>query len=167
MTDEPASMVVTEQPKPRGDAESEVTLKAEGKTPIWSTHYLDPCLRNSLVAIPQQVTNVTNVALTGLSSGPKTRFNTTTGAPIDGMARMAKDWFVKPDGKFTSESGAIELGLGVVNGVREGWGSDKGRKRARVEVISKSGGIKVDVVSPSLTDGRHLLGRSRSTPTDS
>lgn len=148
VTEEPSSMDgVESQPKPQRSAEKEVHLQAEGKTPIWSTHYLDPCLRNSLVNIPHQVTNVANVALSGLSSGPKTRFNTTTGAPIDGMARMAKDWLIKPDGRFTSEGGAVELALGIIDCGGESWGKDKARKRARVEVATKSGGIKVDIVS--------------------
>jgi hypothetical protein len=127
VTEEPGAMDgVESQPKPHRSAEKEVHLQAEGKTPIWSTHYIDPCLRNSLVNIPHQVTNVANVALSGLSSGPKTRFNTTTGAPIDGMARMA---------------------LGIIDCGGESWGKDKARKRARVDVATKSGGIKVDIVS--------------------
>jgi hypothetical protein len=148
VTEEPGAMDgVESQPKPHRSAEKEVHLQAEGKTPIWSTHYIDPCLRNSLVNIPHQVTNVANVALSGLSSGPKTRFNTTTGAPIDGMARMAKDWLIKPDGRFTSEGGAVELALGIIDCGGESWGKDKARKRARVDVATKSGGIKVDIVS--------------------
>jgi hypothetical protein len=90
---------------------------------------------------------MTNMALSGLSSGEKTRYNTTTGAPIDGMAKMARSWFVAPDAKFSSEYGGIELSIAVIDGSsEEQWGSDKGRKKARVEVVSRQGGIKVDLV---------------------
>ncbi|ORY35442.1 hypothetical protein BCR39DRAFT_460967, partial [Naematelia encephala] len=134
------------QNRNRPQAEKEVLLRATEKTPIWSTHYLDPCLRNPLVNIPHQVTNVTNIALTGLSSGPKTKYNATIGAPIDGLARMAKDWVVKPDARFVTEGGGIEVGVAVVDSGVEGWGREKGRKRARVECMSKAGGIKVDII---------------------
>lgn len=60
---------------------------------------------------------------------------------------MAKDWVVPPDGKFQSENGGIEIGLGVIDSGMQDWGNDKGRKRARVEVTSRMGGIKVDIVS--------------------
>jgi len=147
----PASSTIS---RPRPEAEKEVTLRATERTPIWSTHYLDPCLRNPLVNLPQQVTNIANIALSGLSSGPKERYDSTIGAPIDGLARMAKEWVVPPDGRFHSENGGIELAIGVIDSGMQGWGRDKGRKRARVEVMSKSGGIKVDVVSFGLEDQR-------------
>ncbi|WVQ99912.1 hypothetical protein IAU59_007055 [Kwoniella sp. CBS 9459] len=134
---------------PKRDAEKEVLLRATDKTPIWSTHYLDPSLRQSLINVPHQVTNVANIALSGLSSGPKERYNSTIGAPIDGFARAAKDWAISPDGRFVSEHGGQELGVGIINSGGDGWGRDKGRKKARVEVVSKSGGIKVDVVEIS------------------
>ncbi|OCF40825.1 hypothetical protein I317_05360 [Kwoniella heveanensis CBS 569] len=134
---------------PKRDAEKEVFLRATDKTPIWSTHYLDPSLRQSLINVPHQVTNVANIALSGLSSGPKERYNSTIGAPIDGLARAAKDWAISPDGRFVSEHGGQELGVGIINSGGDGWGRDKGRKKARVEVVSKSGGIKVDVVEIS------------------
>lgn len=76
------------------------------------------------------------------------RYSSTTGAPIDGMAKLARSWFVAPDAKFTSEYGGIELSLAVVDGSSEDqWGSDKGRKKARIEVASRQGGIRIDMVS--------------------
>lgn len=130
----------------RPSAEKEVFLRATDKTPIWSTHYLDPCLRSSL-NVPPQVTNAANVALRGLGSGQKTRYNSTIGAPIDGLARAAKDWVVPADAKFVSELGGIEVCVAVIDGGADGWGKEKSRKKARVEAFSKQGGIKVDVVS--------------------
>lgn len=82
-------------------------------------------------------------------------FNTTIGAPIDGLAREVKGWTIGADGKFSTEEGGIELGIGVIRsgrvegeGGKEGKdkGKDKGRKTARVEVNSKKGGVKVDVI---------------------
>lgn len=138
--------------------EQGVNLVANDEKPIWSTHYIDPHLRNPIVSVPSQVTNMTNMALSGLSSGEKTRYNTTTGAPIDGMAKLARSWFVAPDAKFTSEYGGIELSLAVVDGSSEDqWGSDKGRKKARIEVASRQGGIRIDMVCPpsSPSDNRN------------
>lgn len=133
--------------RPRPQAEKEVFLRSSDKTPIWSTHYLDPCLRSSLVDVPHHVTNAANIALSGLSTGPKTRYNSTIGAPIDGLARAARDWVVPADARFVSEIGGIEIGVAVIDsGVNE-WGKEKGRKKARVEASSKQGGIKIDVVS--------------------
>ncbi|KAI9637335.1 uncharacterized protein MKK02DRAFT_24401, partial [Dioszegia hungarica] len=132
-------------PKPRRPAEESVVLKADGRTPIWSTHFLDPCLRNPLINIPQQVADMTNKAVSNLAAK-----DAATAAQVDGMARLAKGWFVPPDGKFATDKGAIELGLGVIDcGGREGeegWGRDKGRRRARVEVFSRTGGIKLDLI---------------------
>jgi len=148
-TDEPmleSSSAPTSPTRPRPTAEKEIFLRATDKTPIWSTHYLDPCLHTSLMNVPHQVTNAANVALTGLSSGQKSRYNSTVGAPIDGMARAARDWIVPADAKFVSEIGGIEVGVAVVDGGLDGWGKEKGRRRARVEAISKQGGIKIDVV---------------------
>ncbi|WWC93630.1 hypothetical protein V866_000465 [Kwoniella sp. B9012] len=135
--------------KPRRDAEKEVLLRAQDRMSIWSTHYLDPSLKQSLIHVPHQVTNAANIALSGLSSGPKEKYNTTIGAPIDGLAKMAKEWVVTPDARFIAEHGGIELGLGVINShnpQQQDWEKDKGRKKARVEVSSKTGGIKVDIV---------------------
>jgi hypothetical protein len=87
------------------------------------------------------------MALSGLAGGEKTGWNSTTGAPIDGMARLAKEWFLPPDGRFTADKGPIELSVGVVDAGETGWGREKGRKRARVEVVNKAGGIKVELVS--------------------
>lgn len=146
----PQVQSVLARPPPTGfraKAESHAELRADGKTPIWSTHYLDPFLKEALFLVHPQVSNVANMALSGLASAPKSRFNTTIGAPIDGLAKLAKDWVIPADGKFVSEAGAIELGLGVVDCGSEGWGKEKGRKKARVEVQSKSGGVKIDLVS--------------------
>ena len=92
------------------------------------------------------------MALSGIAGGEKTGWNSTTGAPMDGMARLAKEWFLTPDGRFTGDKGPIELGVGVVDAGETGWGREKGRKRARVEVINKAGGIKVDLVSIWIPD---------------
>jgi hypothetical protein len=127
--------------------EQGVNLVANDEKAIWSTHFIDPQLRNPIVSMPSQVTNMTNMALSGLASGEKMRYNSTTGAPIDGMAKLARSWFVAPDAKFSSEYGGIEVSLAVVDGSsEEQWGSDKGRKKARVEVISRQGGIRFDLV---------------------
>ncbi|WWC71671.1 uncharacterized protein I206_105629 [Kwoniella pini CBS 10737] len=130
------------------DAEKEVLLRAQDRMCIWSTHYLDPTLKESIFQVPHQVSNAANIALSGLSSGPKTRYDSTIGAPIDGLAKMAKEWVVAPDARFMSEHGGIELGLGIINShqVEDAWAKDKGRKKARVEVTSRSGGIKVDLL---------------------
>jgi hypothetical protein len=136
--------------KPHRTAVSEqgVNLVANDEKAIWSTHYIDPQLRNPIVSMPSQVTNMTNMALSGLSSGDKTKYNSTTGAPIDGMAKLARSWFVAPDAKFSSEYGGIEVSLAVVDGSsEEQWGSEKGRKKARVEIISRQGGIRFVLVS--------------------
>lgn len=69
------------------------------------------------------------------------------GGSVDGMAKLAKEWFVPPDARFTADKGPIELGIGVVDAGDNEWGREKGRKRARVEVVNRSGGIKVDLVS--------------------
>ncbi|WVW85742.1 hypothetical protein I302_107780 [Kwoniella bestiolae CBS 10118] len=139
--------------RPRRDAEKEVLLRAQERMSIWSTHYLDPSLRQSLIHVPHQVTNAANIALSGLSSGPKEKYNSTIGAPIDGLAKMAKEWVVNPDARFIAEHGGIELGLGVINSLGTGtgagqqdWERDKGRKKARVEASSRTGGIKVDLL---------------------
>jgi hypothetical protein len=142
--------------------EQGVNLVANDEKAIWSTHYIDPQLRNPIVSMPSQVTNMANVALSGLASGEKTRYNATTGAPIDGMAKLARSWFVAPDAKFSSEYGGIELSLAVVDGSEEEkWGSGKGRKKARVEVISRQGGIRVDLVSFSNVHDTWLMTSSR------
>jgi hypothetical protein len=69
------------------------------------------------------------------------------------MARLAKEWFVPPDGQFQGDKGPIELGIGVVDRGDAEWGREKGRKRARVEVGNRSGGIKVDLVSEKRRGG--------------
>jgi len=162
--DEPTSPVSPTRPRP--GAEKEVFLRASDKTPIWSTHYLDPCLRTSLINVPHHVTNAANIALTGLSSGPKTTYNQTIGAPVDGLAKAARDWIVPADARFVSETGGIEVGVAVVDGGGDAWGREKGRKRARVEASSKQGGIKIDIVRSkhlNVADGRlnwMLIGKS-------
>lgn len=146
----PTEMPGSQKPaKPHRTAtiEQGVNLVANDEKAIWSTHYIDPQLRDPIMSMPSQVTNMANVALSGLSSGEKTRYNATTGAPIDGMAKLARSWFVAPDAKFSSEYGGIELSLAIVDGSEEEkWGSDKGRKKARIEVVSRQGGIRVDLV---------------------
>jgi hypothetical protein len=142
-TSEPSN-VAHAPSRPRPPIEKEVTLRSPDKTPIWSTHYLDPSLRT--FGLSQNLTNVATMAFSGLSSGDKARYNNSTGAPADGVAKAAKEWVVPPDGRFISETGGIELGLGVVDSGAQGWGKEKGRKRARIEVMSKSGGIRVDLV---------------------
>jgi len=135
------------KPHRTATVEQGVNLVAVDEKAIWSTHYIDPQLRNPIMSMPSQVTNMTNMALSGLSSGEKSRYNSTTGAPIDGMAKLARSWFVAPDAKFSSEYGGIELSLAVIDGSEEEkWGSDKGRKKARIEVISRQGGIRLDLV---------------------
>lgn len=139
------------KPNRNATIEQGVNLVANDEKAIWSTHYIDPQLRNPIMSMPSQVTNMTNMALSGLSSGEKTRYNSTTGAPIDGMAKLARSWFVAPDAKFSSEYGGIELAIAVIDGsAEEQWGSDKGRKKARVEVVSRQGGIRVDLVSDNV-----------------
>ena len=152
--------------RPRPATEKEVFLRATDKTTIWSTHYLDPCLHSSFVNVPHQVTNVANIALTGLSSGSKTRYNSSVGAPIDGLARAAKEWIVPADAKFVSELGGIEVGVAVVDGGGDAWGKEKGRKKARVEAISKQGGIKIDLVSTGFLRTRLMEDRTRCESTD-
>lgn len=145
----PVNGIMPTQTRPKRTApiEQGIILTAHDDKGIWSTHFVDPSLRKPIANMPPQLTNMTNTVLSGLASGPKTRFNTTTGAPIDGMAQLAKDWFVAPDAKFSSEQGGIELSLAIVDGSsEEEWGSDKGRKKARIDIGSKLGGIKVDLV---------------------
>lgn len=96
------------------------------------------------------------MALSSLVSSSK---DTSTATQVDAATRKAKAWFVPPDGKFQSDKGAIELGLGVIDsGVKEGdkngtWGRDKGRRRARVEVLTRTGGVKLDLVSSAIKEG--------------
>ena len=139
-------MSPTSPRRDRPPAEKDVFLRATEKTPLWSTHYIDPTLRNQTIKIPHQVANITNIALSGLASGPKTRYSQTVGAPLDGLARTAKEWFIAPDGRFVSQDGGIEVGVAIVDSGGKDWGQDKGRKRARIEVESRHGGIKMDVV---------------------
>ena len=139
-TNEPDAMSPTSPRRDRPPAEKDVFLRATEKTPLWSTHYIDPTLRNQTIRIPDQVTNIANIALAGLASGPKTRYNQTIGAPIDGLAKQAKEWFIAPDGRFVSQDGGIEVGMAVVDSGGKDWGKDKGRKKARIEVESRHGG---------------------------
>jgi hypothetical protein len=145
ITSEPETLSGATAARPQRSAEKEVILRATERTPIWSTHYLDPALRT--FGMPHGFTNMANIALSGLSSGQKTKYDSTIGAPIDGVAKMAKDWVVPPDGRFVTEAGGIEVGLGIIDSGGEGWGKEKSRRRARIDVISRTGGIKVDVVS--------------------
>jgi hypothetical protein len=164
-TEMPGSQKPT-KPYRTATVEQGVNLVANDEKAIWSTHYIDPQLRNPIMSMPSQVTNMANVALSGLSSGEKTRYNATTGAPIDGMAKLARSWFVAPDAKFSSEYGGIELSLAVIDGSEEEkWGSEKGRKKARVEVISRQGGIRVDLVRYHEGEAQLIIS-SRSNTTD-
>lgn len=97
--------------------------------------------------VPQQVSSIANAAMSGFNSGSKENGIGNGGTKMDELARMAKEWVAPPDGRFQSENGGVEIGLGVIDSGLQGWGRDKGRQRARVEVLSKSGGIKVEVVS--------------------
>jgi hypothetical protein len=154
----PQGVPITAHPgRLRQTAEKEVFLNATAHTPIWSTHYLDPSLSSTS-------------ALSSAGSGSK-RKRLPTGASsvtkdgVVGMARMAKEWLVPADARFTSDAGGVEVGVAVVDqfasgssaagtgnaglgmaGGGEDWGKDMGRTRARVEVVTKSGGVKVDVV---------------------
>ena len=137
--------------RPRPEAEKEVNLNAQGTTPIWSTHYIDPALSSSLVLLPPQITAAANAAFSAASSGKRKRFSTTTGAPLDGVARELKEWIVPPDGRFIAEHGPVEISLGVVDSGMEGWGKEKARKKARIDVVTKAGSVKVDIVSSCLS----------------
>ena len=150
--------------RPRPEAEKEVALRATDRTPIWSTHLLDPCLRDGLVGmkVPQQVSNIANAAMSSFNAGA--RENGNGGSRMDELARMAKEWVAPPDGRFQSENGGIEIGLGVIDSGMQGWGRDKGRQRARVEVISKSGGIKVEVVSSRFATTLTPVGNRYESP---
>lgn len=93
------------------------------------------------------MTNIANAAMSGFNAGAKENGTANGGTKMDELARMAKEWVAPPDGRFQSENGGVEIGLGVIDSGIQGWGRDKGRQRARVEVLSRSGGIKVEVVS--------------------
>ncbi|KAL1408722.1 hypothetical protein Q8F55_005535 [Vanrija albida] len=116
-----------------------------GKQPLAGTYYLDPCLHSPLIPVPHALTSLAEAALSGASAYPKERFNPTTGAPIDGMAKLAKGWVVPPDGRFETERGGVSVAIGVVDAVGEGVEA-KGRTKARVDVASKKGGVLVDLI---------------------
>lgn len=149
MTQEPSSLsaasdsaaAATRSARPR--VEKEVSLRATDKTPIWSTHYLDPSLRSTLTDVSAQLTNAASVALSGFANGSNPKYN----AQMNDLAKVAKEWTVPPDARFVTDQGGIDVSLGVVDSSVEGWGRDKGRKKARVECVSRYGGIKVEVVS--------------------
>lgn len=112
--------------------------------------------------VPQQVSNIANAAMSSFNAGA--RENGNGGSRMDELARMAKEWVAPPDGRFQSENGGIEIGLGVIDSGMQGWGRDKGRQRARVEVISKSGGIKVEVVSSRFATTLTPVGDRHESP---
>lgn len=62
--------------------------------------------------------------------------------PIGGL------WDVPPDGRFVAEDGAVDLTLGVVDGNRAGLPGE--RTRAKMEVVSRDGEVKVDLVCRTL-----------------
>lgn len=131
---------------PRPKAVAKVERVLQGKEPLSGTYYLDPCLHHPLIHVPHALTSIAEAALSGASAYPKERFNTTTGAPIDGMAKVAKGYLVPPDGRFETDKGGIGVSVAVVDAVGEET-ADKGRTKARVDVASKKGGVQVDLVS--------------------
>ncbi|WVQ74801.1 hypothetical protein IAR50_004407 [Cryptococcus sp. DSM 104548] len=157
-------------PRLRPEAVPYVQVKAQGRDPLVSRNILDPTLRSTLLDmhVPHQISNLANVALSGLGSGPKTRFNTTIGVPIDGLARDLKGLGWKVEGRYEAEHGGVKVDVGIVrSGRKEGAEAErigqvegkkkkgvegeekkkkeKGRKTARVEVETKGGGILIEV----------------------
>lgn len=152
----------------------------EGKTPIDKTIYLDPCLRNTLFTVPAAIRATTDTALTAASAYGDGSFNWTTGAPIGGMAALAKSYILPADVKVEAENGGVSLRVAVVDEVgggvdpepvdraghvlhQERQGSansqtgkgkekakEKGRTKARVEVTTNRGGVELEVVSTHL-----------------
>ncbi|ODN92788.1 hypothetical protein L198_05583 [Cryptococcus wingfieldii CBS 7118] len=170
LTPPPSPSSSSPPPRLRPEAVSHVEYKVQGREQIVSRDILDPTLRSTLLNlhVPHQISNIANVALSGLASGPKTRFNTTIGVPIDGLARDLKGLGWKVEGRYEAEHGGVEVSVGVVrSGRQEGEKmeriekvdekkseatekknkktGEKGRKMARVEVETKGGGILIDI----------------------
>ncbi|ODO06615.1 hypothetical protein I350_03972 [Cryptococcus amylolentus CBS 6273] len=170
LTPPPSPSPSSPPPRLRPEAVSHVEHKVQGREQLVSRDILDPTLRSTLLNfhVPHQISNIANVALSGLASGPKTRFNTTIGVPIDGLARDLKGLGWKVEGRYEAEHGGVEVSMGVVrSGRQEGEKmeriekvdekksdakekknkktGEKGRKMARVEVETKGGGILIDI----------------------
>lgn len=104
--------------------------------------------------------------MSAASAYPDGSFSWTTGAPIGGIAQLARQYIVPPDARFVSEKGGMSLELGVVD--QEGPGvpvqkvgadgvpvvkngkpvymHDKRRTTGRVEVVTTVGGVDIDIV---------------------
>jgi len=152
----------------RPTAVTKASASASGKKSLSGTYYLDPCLRNPLFSVPHGLRTTTDGLLTGLSAYPDEGFNWTTGAPISGVAKLAKSYILPPDATFESEKGGLSLKIGVVDesGGKAGGMADreeaeeeartgkkkekKRRTRARVAVSSDRGGVDLDIVSNCL-----------------
>jgi hypothetical protein len=109
-------------------------------------------------------------------------FNWITGAPVNGLARIAKKHILPPDAVFESENGGVSLKIGVVDAVgaaaeeaeladeveetnAEGKKEKKRRTRARVAINTERGGVLLEIVSDPLcisTDSR-LRSRPRAS----
>lgn len=164
-TPSPATTFTSAHPN-RLRAVTKYTQSVSGKTPLEATIYIDPCLRNTLLTVPAAVRATTDSVLTGASAYGDGSFNWTTGAPISGMAALAKSYILPPDVRVGAENGGVTLRLGVVEEARDGGvgqeykakeheqeGKDskaKGRTKARVEVTTSRGGVELDVVCDPL-----------------
>lgn len=110
-------------PRPRPDRPRAITKlheSVDGKTPIDKTIYLDPCLRNVLFTVPAAIRATTDTALTAASAYGDGSFNWTTGAPIGGMAALAKSYILPADVKVEAENGGVSLRVAVVDEVGGG-----------------------------------------------
>lgn len=144
-------------------------MKVEGKIPISGTFYLDPCLRQTLFNVPHQVSATADAVLTGASAYGDGSFNLTTGAPIGGMAALAKKYALPTDAAFESDKGGISLSIAVIDQDGGGLSSPatsedgsqsptrsklpKKRTNARVQVTTQKGGVKFDIVRNSWDPG--------------
>lgn len=154
----PVSPVSPSSPSPISPfkrATPKKTFTATGHDPITATLQLDPTLRHGLLHIPSQLTTVTDTALSSLERFPDTgkSFNLTTGAPVSGMARLAKSYLIPPDVRVTAENGNVTLRLGVVDSHAGGHAEHEaedhkepeGRSKGRVEVTTKRGGVYIEI----------------------
>lgn len=143
----------------RPSAISKKHLTVSGKEPLSTTLYLDPSLSSLIpINIPgtSALASVADTALSTLQKYPDGTFNWTTGAPIGGMAGLAKQYVLPPDIKVTGENGNVWLRVGIVDerraigSVEEEEGKNKkgkSRSRGRVDVVTNRGGVVVEVVS--------------------
>lgn len=142
---------------PRRPAEHGVSLHASAVTPIWSTHYLDPALDDACVLLPPSNPN----------SAPATKRKRRASSAQQQLQPMAinANWDVPPDGRFVAEDGAVDLTLGVVDAHKPlpasaGMAGMPGeRTKAKIEVVSRDGEVKVDLVSV-LPSSRKLASES-------